>query len=127
MKKWIAIIIVALAVVGIAYAIWEHNSSNVFSNYTTQDTVVVETNPWQPYLSVPVGDTESVYEVVWDQKYGTTKTSYCMVVFRNERSKQYKLIAPWLDGIIIEYQNTNDIKFNKVLRKDVPNYQGISK
>jgi len=125
MKKWIAIVIVALAGVGIVYVIWDHNSSNVFSNYSIQDTAIVETNPWEPYLSIPVGDTESVYEVTWDQKYGSTKTYFCMAVFRNEHSKQYKLISPWLDGIIIEYQNTNDIKFNKVLKKDVPDYKGI--
>ena len=124
MKKRIAYVIVALAVVGIAYTIWSSNRSNTFTNYSTLDTVSIDANPWQPYLNIPVGDTDNVYEVSWDQKYGSSKAAYCMVVFRNEKSRQYKLVAPWLDGLIIEYQNVNDIKFNKVSKKDVPNFSG---
>lgn len=120
--NWVAYVIVALGVVGIIYTIWNANSTNPFGNYAVRDTAVVETNHWKPYISISNDDTCSVYEVLWDQKYGATKKSYCMVVFRNESAKQYKLIAPWLDGLIIEYQNTNDIKFNKVLKENAPNY-----
>lgn len=123
MKKWVAIVIVALGVVGVAYVIWSSNSPNYFGNFSTRDTLIVDTNPWKPSLSIPTGDTENVYEVTWDQKYGATKKSYCVAVFQNEKSRQYKLIAPWLDGLVIEYQNTNNIKFNKVSKKDVPNYK----
>jgi hypothetical protein len=123
MVKWVVIAIVILGGIGIAYEIWNQNSSVDLSNYTNRDSVVIETNAWEPYLNIPEGDTESIFEVTWDQKYGATKTSFCMIVFRNEQAKQYKLVAPWLDGVIIEYQNTNDIKFNKVLRKDAPNYK----
>lgn len=123
MKKWIAYVIVALGVVGVVYVIWDQNSSVNLSNYTVRDTTVIEANPWKPYRNIPEGDTENIYEVSWDQKYGVTKKKYCTAVFRNEQSKQYKLIAPWLDDQIIEYQNTNDIIFTKVLKRDVPEYR----
>lgn len=120
--KWIAYVIVALGVVGIAYTIWDQNSSNPLVGYVERDSTVVEENSWRPYLSISDKSNDEIYEVVWDQKYGVTKTMYCVVVFRNESIKQYKLIAPWLDGAIIEYQNTNDIKFKKVLKSNVPGY-----
>lgn len=122
--KWIAIVIVALGVVGIVYVIWDSNSSNVLSNYTTLDTAVVETNPWKPYLGISENDTDNVIEVVWDQKYGATKKSYCKAVFQNEKTHQYRLIAPWMESITIECQNTNDINFNKISKKDVPDLIG---
>lgn len=120
--KWIAYVIVALGVVGIAYTIWDQNSSNPLVGYVERDSTVIEENSWRPYLSISDKSNDEIYEVVWDQKYGVTKTMYCVVVFRNESIKQYKLIAPWLDGAIIEYQNTNDIKFKKVLKSNVPGY-----
>lgn len=120
--KWIAYVIVALGVVGIAYTIWDQNSSNPLVGYVERDSTVIEENSWRPYLSISDKSNDEIYEVVWDQKYGVTKTMYCVVVFRNESAKQYKLIAPWLDGAIIEYQNTNDIKFKKVLKSNVPGY-----
>ena len=121
--KWIAIVIVALGVVGIIYEIRNNNSSNHLGNFTVQDTLIVDTNPWKPYLSISSEDTGNVYEVVWDQKYGATKKMYCMAVFRNDQTKQYKLIAPWLTGIIIEEQNTNNIRFNRVEINAVPEYR----
>lgn len=121
--KLIAIIIVVLGVVGIIYEIWSVNSSNHLGNFTVQDTLVVDTNPWKPYISIPEGDTGTIYEVIWDQKYGATKTAYCLAIFRNESAKQYKLIAPWISGIVIEDQNTNNIKFNKIPKSNVPSYK----
>ena len=123
--KWIAFVIVALGVVGIVYVIWDHNSSNVLGNYTNLDTAVVETNPWKPYISVSEKDTGIVIEVIWDQKYGATKKSYCMAVFQNEKTRQYRLIAPWMKSITIECQNMNDIKFNKVCRDSIVELIGI--
>jgi hypothetical protein len=123
MKKWIGIVIIALGVVGIAYVIWDSNSSINLAGYSVRDTVAIEENVWKLYRSIPIGDTDEVYEVIWDQKYGATKKCYCTVVFRNERSNEYKLVAPWLDDLVIEKQNTDDISFDKVFKKDVPDYR----
>ena len=120
--KLIAYVIIALGVVGIIYTIWDQNSSNPLVGYVERDSTVIEENTWKPYLSISDKRNDEVFEVTWDQKYGVTKKQYCMVVFRNESIRQYKLIAPWLDGSIIEYQNTNDIKFKKVRKNDVPGY-----
>lgn len=120
----VAYVIIALGVVGIIYTIWDQNSSNPLVGYVERDSTVIEENTWKPYLSISDKSNDEVFEVTWDQKYGVTKKQYCMVVFRNESIRQYKLIAPWLDGAIIEYQNTNDIKFKKVLKSNVPGYDG---
>lgn len=120
--KLIAYVLIALGVVGIIYTIWDQNTSNPLVGYVDRDSTVVVTNDWKPYLSISDKSEDEIYEVIWDQKYGVTKKQYCVVVFRNESAKQYKLIAPWLDGAIIEYQNTNDIKFKKVRKNDVPGY-----
>lgn len=122
--KLVAYVIIALGVVGIIYTIWDQNSSNPLVGYVERDSTVIEENTWKPYLSISDKSNDEVFEVTWDQKYGVTKKQYCMVVFRNESIRQYKLIAPWLDGAIIEYQNTNDIKFKKVLKSNVPGYDG---
>jgi hypothetical protein len=122
-NKWIAIVIIAFGAVGIAYEVWNSNSSNHLGNFATLDTAKVDPNPWKPYISISEGDTGNIYEVVWDQKYGATKTAYCLAIFRNEQAKQYELIASWISGIVIEDQNTNNIKFNKVQKSDVPNYK----
>lgn len=122
MKKWVVIVVVALGVVGIAYEIWNQNSSNGLVGYTSRDSLVIDMNPWKSYVSIPVNDTENLYEVTWAQKYGDTKTMYCMSVFRNESAKEYKLVAPWLNALVIEDQNANDIKITKVSKKDAPNY-----
>jgi len=122
-KMWIAIVIVALGAVGIGYEIWKNSSPSFPSNYNTSDTLKVETNSWIPYLSIPEGDTDFVYEVTWDQKYGATKKAYCMAIFKDDKLRQYGLIAPWISSIVIENQNTNNVKITKVLKKDVPNYK----
>ena len=121
--KWVAIVIVALGAVGIGYEIWSHNSNNHLGSYDTLDTSEVETNPWQPYKYLTESDSDYVFEVIWDQKYGATKTAYCKAIFKNIKTNQYELIAPWLNSVTIEAQNTNDLKINKVLKKDVPDYQ----
>lgn len=97
----VAYVIIALGVVGIIYTIWDQNSSNPLVGYVERDSTVIEENTWKPYLSISDKSNDEVFEVSWDQKYGVTKKQYCMVVFRNESIRQYKLIAPWLDGAII--------------------------
>lgn len=121
-KVWVAIVIVVLGLFGIGYVIWDSNSSNIFWGYNTPDTLKVETNSWETYLTIPEKDSVSIYEVTWDQKYGVTKTAYCMAIFKDDKIHQYKLIAPWIDLLIIEAQNTNDIKVSKVFKCDIQNY-----
>lgn len=119
MKKWIIVssIIVALAIIAIVYEIWRNTSPVNLTSYSTIDSVKIEANPWQPYLSIPIDDTENVYEVIWSQKYGSARICYCKAIFINEKMRQYKMIAPWRAGIIVEYANTNDIAFNKVSKE----------
>jgi hypothetical protein len=77
-------------------------------------------NDWQPYKAIDPADSTHVYRVIWSQKYGSVQTAYCKVVFRNDKEKQYKLIAPWLSGIEIERANMDDIQFDRIPLDSVP-------
>lgn len=104
----------------IAATIWSNRSvllglgSVVTPKYTEQP------NEWQVYKAIEPNDTDHVYRVTWTQKYGATQVAYCKVVFRNDKEKQYKLVAPWLAGLDIERANMDDIQFEKVPMKDIP-------
>jgi len=122
MKKWVVIGIVVLGVLGIGYEIWNQSYSNGLVNFTSRDSSSTEVSPWILFNSISADDTDGLYEVIWDQKYGTTKKVYCKAIFKNDKTNQFKLIAPWLEALIIESQNTNDMKINKVSKKDAPDY-----
>jgi hypothetical protein len=93
----------------------------------TQAPFVADTNAWQPYMVIAPEDTTHVFRVVWAQKYGEFKTEYCKLVFRNDKEKQYKLIAPWLPGVDIERQNMDDIKFEKISIDSMPTGTAVVK
>lgn len=119
MRNWLIIILI-LIFLFILYKKKEQNQSVNLTTYKNVDSLQVENNPWELLLNIEPKDTLHVYKVVWDQKYGATKISYCMAVFENKETKQYKLIAPWINTIIIEKQNINNIDFNKIERKSMP-------
>jgi hypothetical protein len=121
MKKWIPVILGVAIVILIGYTIWEANRPVYFGpNMHVIDEPKIDTNAWQPYKNISPDDTGHVYRVLWSQKYGMVQAAYCVVVFRNDKEKQYKLVAPWLDGLEIERANMDDIKFDKISKDSVP-------
>jgi len=116
MRNWLFILI--LIVLFILYKKKEHNQSVNLTTYTAVDSLQIEKNPWELLTSIEPEDTNNIFKVVWDQKYGITKTSYCLAIFENVEQDQYKLIAPWLNTVIIEKQNIININFYKV-NKDI--------
>lgn len=95
--KTISIIIIVLCVIAIIYEVLQYNRpiSNLVT-YNTIDTLEIKKNAW--FVNC-VADSGYVYKVTWDQKYGTTKEAYCKAIFKNNETKQVKLIAPWIDAI----------------------------
>jgi len=122
MKKWAIVAVgVAATVLAIIIACTVCNRScYVDADGNPVAVTKIESNDWQPYLAIDPTDTAHVYRVTWVQKYGSTQIAYCRVVFRNDKEKQYKLIAPWLSGIEIERANMDDIQFDKVPMDSVP-------
>jgi len=120
-KKWIAIVTAIIAAAAIGYVIWEVNQPVYMGPGTKAvEEPKIEPNEWQPYKSIDPSDSTHVYKVTWSQKYGATQVMYCKVVFRNDKEKQYRLVAPWLNGLDIERQNMDDIQFNVISRDNVP-------
>ena len=121
MKKWVAVAIGVAVVLAVVIACTICNRPYyVDANGKPVAVTKIEPNAWQPYLAIDPTDTAHVYRVTWVQKYGSKQTAYCKVVFRNDKEKQYKLIAPWLSGIEIERANMDDIQFDKVQMDSVP-------
>lgn len=100
----------------------DHDKSVNLTTYNTIDTLKIEESPWKVLSCIKSNDSVYVYKVTWDQKYGVTKTAYCMAIFKNESTNEYKLIAPWLNTVLIEKQNINDIDIAKVEKKSMPDY-----
>jgi len=119
MKKWLIIISILIFL----FIMHKKKEQNQFVNLTTYkniDSLQIEDNPWELLLNIEPSDTLHVYKVVWDQKYGATKINYCRAIFENKKAKQYKLIAPWFNSIIIEGQNINNIDFKKIEKRSMP-------
>lgn len=57
-------------------------------------------------------------KVVYREKYGSEIVTYCMVLFRNDTTKQYKMIAPWLKGKIVEMSNITGIEVYEVSKSE---------
>ena len=119
--KWIAISVGILTVLAIIYVVWDFNR---FQYFGTDFKAVPEpkpvTNEWMPYKAIDPDDSLNVLSVTWTEKYGETKTVYCKVVFKNDKEKQYKLVAPWLGTVDIERANMDDIRFDRILKSSVP-------
>jgi hypothetical protein len=120
-KRWIAVIVAVIAAVAIGYVLWQANQSVYLGpgmKYVEEPKI--ESNDWQPYKAIDPSDSTHVYKVTWSQKYGATQVMYCKVIFRNDKEKQYRLVAPWLNGLDIERQNMDDIQFDRIPRDSVP-------
>ena len=104
--KWWQFVILAVIIAIIAWVIIDNNrpSFNI-THSVTQDTI-----PQNPWTVVTQADPSELIKVTWDQKYGSTVTQYCKVVFQS--AAEYKLVAPWAN-VLIEKENLNNINFSK--------------
>lgn len=119
MKKTI-IILATLAVLGagIGFLICDANRPGVnLKGYKAADTTEIVQNEWELHKSA--GDEEALV-VQWDQKYGATKTVYCKVIFYSKKTKQFKLVGKWMETVLIEASNTNDLKITKIPVDSIP-------
>jgi hypothetical protein len=64
-------------------------------------------------------------KVIYREKYGDKITSYCMVVFRNNKTRQYKFVAPWMKNKIIERSNIFGISVEEVQKSEMSNEANV--
>lgn len=57
-------------------------------------------------------------KVIYREKYGAELIAYCMVVFKNDKTQQYKLVAPWLKNEVIERSNITGILVAEVPKSE---------
>jgi hypothetical protein len=119
MKKWFPWVIGVVAVCSIGYAIWNQNRPVYFGPNMKYEEKPIEPNIWQPYKAISPQDSTHVYRVTWAESWSASKIAYCKAAFRNDKEKQYKLVAPWAT-IDIERANMYDIMFEIVSIDSVP-------
>jgi hypothetical protein len=78
-----------------------------------------EQNPWSPIVFITVNDSDQVVKIVYQEKYGLEKVEYCMAVFSSK--EEYKCVAPWLGDLILQKQNLNSFKTQKVPKTEMKN------
>ena len=113
MKQTKAIIfIIALLsfIIGTIYICNNPNNITLIDLNSPKDSII-QINPWQPYKSIQ--DTNYIYRVTWQEKYGNEKTQLAMVIFKNTKTNDYKLVAPNIDTEILS-SNLNTIDFIKI-------------
>ena len=88
---------------------------------TTQPKI--DPNPWQVFSSIDPDDKDNILKATYCDEFGAPKTFFCMVVFSNDQTHQYKLLSPDLgSGIIIEKGNLTDFTVIKIPKSEKENY-----
>ena len=74
---------------------------NFYKNSTRVDSV-----DWVLINYIPPTDTDDVLMYSFIDEMGFSNNSiYCMAVFENSRKTEYKLVAPWLNSMIVQKSN----------------------
>lgn len=119
-NRWIGIIVTIIVVALIGYVIYEANVPRYFGpNMNIIEEPIIKPNDWQPYKSITPEDSIHILKVTWAEKYGENRVVYCKAVFKNDKEKQYKMVAPWMNDVEIERTNMNDITFEILLKSSV--------
>lgn len=114
-KKIVIIVVIVLGAAGVGYEIYRDNLPGFLGKIQAKEEVIPE-NDWKVIISAK--DSDQVVEIIYDQKYGSRIIEYGKVLFENSKEKQYKIVAPWIEGgILVERNNINNIAY-KIVSKD---------
>ena len=128
-KLWILISVVILALILIVATNWgtffpykglsqaENQSIANFKDSAIQKDQAIPDNDWKFFASIVPGDSLNILKVVYQEKYGSEKTIYCTAVFENDKTGEYKCIAPWLPNCTLQQSNLNSFNYQIVLKK----------
>ena len=66
----------------------------------------IDSNEWKLISSIPPKDTSNVLFLVYKDEVGFSLNDvYCMAIFENKKGTEYKLVAPWLNSMIVQKSN----------------------
>lgn len=73
-------------------------------------------NPWVPLYFIDPEDTSHVLKVFYsDEMNMTQKTIYCKLIIENDKTKEYRLVAPWFgESITLQKANVLDLTVMRV-------------
>lgn len=94
----------------------QYNKGFNISNFVKQEEKEIDKNDWENIKST---NKDEVLKVRWSEKYGMRRIEYCKVVFYNRKDGLIKLVAPWLDMIIVK-ANTYDIEYKRISIDSIP-------
>jgi len=83
--------------------------------------VTIRENDWTPFLSVPLKDTLSIIKVTYQEKYDSEKEVFCMAIFENRITGEYKCIASWLSNYVLQKSNLVTLNPKVVSKKEMKN------
>lgn len=81
------------------------NKDSIYAMNFYRDHTNVVPYEWKLISSIPPKDTSNVLVVVYKDEMSTFNEVYCMAVFENSKGTEYKLVAPWLNNMIIQKSN----------------------
>jgi hypothetical protein len=113
-NKWILWLVLTGMLLLAAYSLWNDYRPSFFGPGFKYVEIPVDPNDWKALKFVETNDTTHVYKVTWSQSWGAPMTAYCKAIFINDKSRQYRLVAPWFSAIDLERANIDDIKFELV-------------
>jgi hypothetical protein len=112
-KIWSIIGIVSMCLIITLFYNWDTTigSLSVFQEQTE------DKNDWVVIQSIK--DSLSVIKITYQEKYGIEKSAYCMVVFENVKTAEYKCIAPWLGSLLLQKSNLNSFQTSMVSKSEM--------
>jgi len=114
-KVWGIVGIILFFVVVIIVYNWDRITSTIISNVTVyQDSTNIEPNDWVQSTSIKPEDSLNIIKVDYQEKYGSEKTAYCMCVFENSKTGEYKCVSPKLGSLVLQKSNLISFQFTIV-------------
>lgn len=92
------------------------SSLYIFNSGNTE----IEKNEWESMNFIHPDSSSWVLRITLKEKYDRYYEVYCKALFSNKKTRQYKLIAPWLEDFIIDWSLTTSKMAEKIPLDSVP-------
>jgi hypothetical protein len=104
---WLSLGVIILLCIFVTVA---YNWNNItIGNIATKTKLTDTVNVW---IALSSTEKDSI-KVTYQEKYGIEKTLYCSAIFENNKTGEYKCVAPWLGNIVLQKSNLNSFTYNK--------------
>lgn len=80
----------------------------------------IGTPEWKVENAIAISDTNHVLMMTVKEKYDGYHELYAMAFFSNEKTRQYKAVAPWYEDVKFGWENVTSKTAIKVLYDSIP-------